>query len=92
MSENVKNYANKVLLSIGEPFISSSEEDMLPASLDDLKEVFIALFNILQDRHATQDVLNKLKAKALLEHISLEDGIEKKKYSSNILLGFGVDA
>lgn len=88
---DVLNYANRIFMSIGEPFLSSTEQDDLPDSLDDKTEVFEALFHILQDREAPQGTFDRLKAKAELEYVELKKPeTSKKKYDSNILLGFGV--
>jgi hypothetical protein len=88
---DVLNYANRIFMSIGEPFLSSTEQDDLPDSLDDKTEVFEALFHILQDREVPQGTFDRLKAKAELEYVELKNPeTSKKKYDSNILLGFGV--
>lgn len=88
---DVLNYCNRIFMSIGEPFISSAEEDGLPSTLEDKEAVFEALFDILQEREVPQGTFDRLKAKAELEYVKLKDKkTSEKKYSSNILLGFGV--
>ena len=88
---DVLNYCNRIFMSIGEPFLSSREQGDLPDTLDDKTEVFEALFQILQDREVPQGTFDRLKAKAELEYVKLKDEkTSKKKYGSNILLGFGV--
>lgn len=87
----VLNYCNRIFMSIGEPFLSSTEQEDLPDTLDDKTEVFEALFQILQDREVPQGTFDRLKAKAELEYVKLKDEkTSKKEYGSNILLGFGV--
>lgn len=85
------NIANKILMYIGEAFLSDAEISKIPSSGDNLKDIYIALMAILNDRKAPQASLTKLQAKALLEGIELTDKESKKDYGSNILLGFGVD-
>lgn len=88
---DVLNYCNRIFMSIGEPFISSTEEGGLPSTLEDKEAVFEALFDILQEREVPQGTFDRLKAKAELEYVELKDKkTSEKKYSSNILLGFGV--
>ena len=88
---DVLNYCNTIFMSIGEPFISSTEEGGLPSTLEDKEAVFEALFEILQEREVPQGTFDRLKAKAELEYVELKDKkTSEKKYSSNILLGFGV--
>lgn len=88
---DVLNYCNRIFMSIGEPFISSTEEGGLPSTLEDKEAVFEALFQILQDREVPQGTFDRLKAKAELEYVKLKDEkTSKKEYGSNILLGFGV--
>ena len=88
---DVLNYANKIFMSIGEPFLSSEEQEYLPDSLEDKEAVFEALFTILQEREVPQGTFDRLKAKAELEYVELKSPeTSKKKFSSNILLGFGV--
>lgn len=78
-------------MSIGEPFLSSEEQENLPDTLDDKTEVFEELFHILQEREVPQGTFDRLKAKAELEYVELKSKeTSKKDYSSNILLGFGV--
>lgn len=85
------NIANKILMYIGEAFLSDAEISKLPSSGEDLKAIYLALINILNERNVPQASLNKLQAKALLDGVELSTDESKKDYGSNILLGFGVD-
>ena len=88
---DVLNYSNKIMMSIGETFLTAPEQTILPGDISNKQSIFEALFKILQDRKVNQTSFDRLKAKAMLENVGLPDNIEKKVYSSNIALGFGVD-
>lgn len=90
VNQIVLNYANKVLLSIGEVFLIESEYTNLPADLTDLSLLYNVLFSVMQARSSTQDSFDRLNAKAYLDHVTLPSDTTQKTYSSNILLGFGV--
>lgn len=83
--------ANKIFLSLGEPFLSQREAGKLPSMATDLQTIYEALMEILQERKSPQSIMDRLKAKALLDDIHLSEEKSKKIYGSNILLGFGVD-
>lgn len=85
------NIANKILLSVGEPFLSAPEEALLPQDEKNLEAIFNVLFKIMQDRKSPQASLDRLKAKALLDNVEITPETAKKKWGSNIALGFGVD-
>lgn len=87
----VKDIANKILMSLGEPFLSGHESGLLPTDPDNLKGIYEALFTIMQERKSPQASMDKLKAKALLDGITIPPKDALKKYGSNVLLGFGVD-
>lgn len=89
--DDVTAIANKVLFTIGEPFLSVTEIEKLPSNTEKMDEIYKSLTEILQNRKVPQDVLTRLQAKALLDGIVLSDTEIKKHYGSNILLGFGVD-
>lgn len=87
----VKDIANKILMSLGEPFLSGIESGLLPTDPNNLKGIYESLFKIMQDRKSPQASMDKLKAKALLDNIIIPEKDALKKYGSNVLLGFGVD-
>lgn len=89
--QEVLNYANKILLSIGEPFLTEGESVGSPTTLDDLSILYTYLFSIMQTRLSTQDSFDRLKARAVLDYVTLSETVTTKEESSNILLGFGVD-
>lgn len=83
----MENTANKILMAIGESFLSDSERALIPD--DGLDNLYKALVEILNDRKVSTVVFDKLKAKALLDGVNLTES--KKQYGSNIVIGFGVD-
>lgn len=91
-SQTVIDYCNKVFLTIGTAFLTDTEKDTLPETLDDLVVVYTKMFSILQERGENQTMFDKLKAKAVLADVALPDETGNKKFDTNILLGFGVDA
>lgn len=91
MNSEVLNITNKILLSIGEPFLNKKEESGFPTDPTNIEGIYQSIFLVIQNRKSPQIVFDKLVGKALLEHVDLQKPIPAKKYGSNILLGFGVD-
>lgn len=91
MNTKVENITNKILMSLGEPFLAKDELKYLPSDPDNLKDIYESLFVIMQERKSPQASMDKLKAKAYLEGIIIPKNVSEKRWGSNILLGFGVD-
>ena len=90
MNNEVIDFANKTLMSIGEAFLTSTEETQMPQTLN-LDAVYNALFSILQARKVPQVTLDLLNACAIADQVNLPTDVVAKHFGSNIALGFGVD-
>lgn len=91
MNQQVLDIANKILMSVGAPFLVEVEYKFLPKDTSDLQGIYVGLFRILKRRKAPQTILDKLEAKAILADISITKEQATKRFGSNIILGFGVD-
>lgn len=83
MGEEIKNYANGILLKIDQATLTEEEALLLP-EVNEKALIFEALAKVLNTRGATGNGFKKLKAIALLENTEI--GIKQAK-RSDILIG-----
>ena len=87
MGEEIKNYANGILLKIDQATLTEEEALLLP-EVNEKALIFEALAKVLNTRGATGNGFKKLKAIALLENTEI--GIKQAK-RSDILIGMVVE-
>jgi len=83
MGEEIKNYANSLLIKIDQATLTEEEALLLP-EVNEKALIFEALAKVLNERGATGNGFKKLKALALLENTEI--GIKQVK-RSDILIG-----
>lgn len=80
---NIRDFANSVLLAIGQSTITDEEAVLLPLEYDE-GAIYEALARILNKRGATGSAFQKLKAYAVLHNYTI--GTKQDK-GSNIFIG-----
>ena len=83
MGEEIKEYADGLLMKINQATLTEEEALLLP-EVNDKNLIFEALAKVLNTRGATGNGFKKLKALALLENAEI--GIKQNK-RSDILIG-----